>query len=303
MSEWKFVLKSTSIEKQVDMKAFLEGMKKVIEEAEKQNEATQPTTAQATPPTQATKPVQTQQQKPASGYKNYTSEEVQALKNAGINDKEIKRLDAARAKSSANIKNVRGQGLTPQPNVQVSSGAPQGLGQRAVAALQRTGQATGQKVRDWGAKQQAQAKTLSRAARGGTQTSTATGQTEYMPRPTPFKEMRSKIREVRDAPYPKETGQITDNWKDKLKPIAGQRPAATRTTTSPTEGRTVVGSYDKEGPSGFGVAAPPKQSISRTQTLPPAERRKRNIKGKQARQAGLGKPIGEGRKRNISRLK
>ena len=123
MSEWKSVLKSTSIEKQTSNEAmdkFVEGLGKIMQEYEKER-AKQPTTAtQPTQPTQAPSvagradTITVGGNKPASGYKTYTSEEIQALRGAGVSTSEIKRLDAAREKNMK--KPITGQTASRQPS-------------------------------------------------------------------------------------------------------------------------------------------------------------------------------------------
>ena len=245
MSEWKSVLKSTSIEKQTSnevMDKFVENLGKVIADYQKEQRTNQSTTAtQPTQPTQApsvagrANTISVGGNKPASGYKTYTSEEIQALRGAGVSTSEIKRLDAAREKNMK--KPITGQMASRQPSATQQPFTP-------ITPQYTVSQAN-----------------IDRAKR----------------RLPPW--MQNLRADTSQPP----TTQVTQQ--------EGQ-PATTQ----------VRDSYDKEGPSGFGVAAPPKQSISRTQILSPAERRKRNIKGKQARQAGLGNPIEEGRKRNIRPL-
>jgi len=109
MSEWQSVLKSTSIEKQTSnevMDKFVENLGKVIADYQKEQQTNQSTTAtQPTQPTQAPSvagradTITVGGNKPASGYKTYTSEEIQALRGAGVSTSEIKRLDTARAKN------------------------------------------------------------------------------------------------------------------------------------------------------------------------------------------------------------
>ena len=108
MSEWQSVLKSTSIEKQTSNEAmdkFIEGLGKVMQEYEKERVTNQPTTATqpTTPPTPAQAQMERLTQKPASGYKSFTSEEVRQLKAGGFPDKTIKEMDKNRAQTLQDI--------------------------------------------------------------------------------------------------------------------------------------------------------------------------------------------------------
>ena len=128
MSKWKSVLKATSIEKNFfenfnpnpnSMDKFMEGLGKVMQEYEKEK-ANQPTTAtQPTQPTQSRLSEQTKQrvqrlsQKPASGYKSLTQQEVNTFKQGGLPDNKIKELDRKRAESAQQLRQqVGGAGDT-----------------------------------------------------------------------------------------------------------------------------------------------------------------------------------------------
>jgi len=132
MSKWKSVLKSTSVKKNFfenfnpnpnSMDKFMEGLGKVMQEYEKEK-ANQPTTAtQPTQPTQSRLSEQTKQrvqrlsQKPASGYKSLTQQEVNTFKQGGLPDNKIKELDRKRAESAQQLRQqVEGPALTPAYN-------------------------------------------------------------------------------------------------------------------------------------------------------------------------------------------
>ena len=132
MSKWKSVLKSTSVKKNFfenfntnpnSMDEFMEGLGKVMQEYEKEK-TNQPTTAtQPTQPTQSRLSEQTKQrvqrlsQKPASGYKSLTQQEVNTFKQGGLPDNKIKELDRKRAESAQQLRQqVEGPALTPAYN-------------------------------------------------------------------------------------------------------------------------------------------------------------------------------------------
>ena len=205
MSEWQSVLKSTSIEKQTSNEAmdkFIEGLGKVMQEYEKERVTNQPTTAtQPTQPTTPQTPAQAQMarltQKPASGYKSFTSEEVRQLKAGGFPDKTIKEMDKNRAQT---LQDITSAGATTGTTVR-----QQPIGQKLTNIGEKTSQVVAagkKKVKDIGQKAR-------QVLSGGTQLRTSK---------EPF---TGRLKT-----------QSEKEWQKKLKkPIAGQSP-----TTQVTQG-------------------------------------------------------------------
>lgn len=223
MSEWKSVLKSTSIEKQTSdeaMDKLLEGLGKVIADYSKEKATNQPTTPELTPQQKleqqqqqrakqqmetgyrgapdkrvtSDKPFAASTPKPATGFKALSQKEVEAMKGFGYTDKHIKELDKQRLKQYGE--------------------APPSLGQQVQQTAGQVGQQVRQKVQ----------------------------------------QLPQWMKNLRNKP----TG------KPEAQDVRVDEGGTVRS-------RSLGGSYDKEGPSGFGVAAPPKQSKTRTQIASPKQ--------------------------------
>ena len=176
MSEWQSVLKSTSIEKQTSNEAMdklMEGLGKVIADYQKEQQTNQSTAAQPTQPTQPTQSrlseqtkqrVQRLSQKPASGYKSLTQQEVNTFKQGGLPDNKIKELDRKRAESAKQLEqNIARQSSLEQgpereganpvfqqsqfQGAQTSTGAAATRPQRPIAGAKQLGQNIARGVR------------------------------------------------------------------------------------------------------------------------------------------------------------
>ena len=152
MSKWKSVLKSTSVKKNFfenfnpnpnSIDEFMESLGKLMQEYEKEK-ANQPTTAtQPTQPTQSRLSEQTKQrvqrlsQKPASGYKSLTQQEVNTFKQGGLPDNKIKELDRKRAESVQQQQQLR---VGDSRTVSTVGDKARQLGQTLARPIQRQSQ-------------------------------------------------------------------------------------------------------------------------------------------------------------------